>query len=113
MTLTGEWSRRLLFLVLLGLAGCGTAVSFVQEGEGKGVMLYLYRAHQSPFQSPNRKKAYQRIQRYCMGAYDIVQEGPTKGKQHVVDGIAGQEIVGESWWGIRFRCQKQKQNQKS
>ena len=86
------------------MIGCGAGVMLQQEGEG-GVVQYLYQERTGHLLSSNRTLALQRIAQYCGGGYTMRQEGPTRGRRRVVQGVAGDEVISENWWGIRFTCQ--------
>ena len=87
------------------LTGCGTGVLLTREGIDGGVVRYLYKEHQGPMVSPYRGEAFNQIKRYCVGAYKIIKEGPTRGRKRIAQGIGTSEVIEEPWWGIRFRCQ--------
>ena len=53
-----------------------------------------------------RTEAFDKIREFCRGPYQVLKEGKTKGRQRVVEGMGGAEIVTEDWWGIRFQCTK-------
>jgi hypothetical protein len=76
----------------------------VPEGEGTGVMMYLYKGTEGQMFTPRRREAFQAIREFCHGPFDVVKEGPTKGRQRVVEGVGGSDIIVENWWGIRFQC---------
>lgn len=64
----------------------------------------MYSEHKGPMLSSHRGEAFQQIKEFCGGKYVIVREGPTKGRQRVVEGIGPAEVIKEEWWGIRFQC---------
>jgi len=76
----------------------------VPEGERSGVMTYLYNGTNGQMLTPRRGEAFQKIREFCKGPFDVVKEGATKGRQRVVEGVVGSDIIVEDWWGIRFRC---------
>ena len=47
---------------------------------------------------------FEKIQGFCRGPYRVVREGKTSGRQRVVEGMGGSEILTEHRWGIRFHC---------
>ena len=108
MTPSIPWSSATVFIIIscLNLAGCGSAVLFIQEGPNGGVVRYLYKEHQGPMLSSHRGEAFSKIKRFCLGPYKIVREGQTRGRSRVVEGIGTKEVLTEQWWGIRFRCQE-------
>ena len=77
----------------------------VPEGGGRGVMMYLYNGTDGQMLTSRRGEAFQTIREFCHGPFEIVKEGPTKGRQRVVEGVGGSEIIVENWWGIRFQCE--------
>ncbi|MCA9472519.1 MAG: hypothetical protein MRJ96_16855 [Nitrospirales bacterium] len=91
--------------VCMCLTGCGAGVMLHPEGQQGGVAQYLYQAHHGHLGSPNRTEAFHQISRYCLRSYTIIKEGPTRGRKRVVEGIAGSDVITETWWGIRFRCE--------
>ncbi|MGB0911076.1 MAG: hypothetical protein ACPGYT_12000 [Nitrospirales bacterium] len=100
-----RWSS--LGVIVVGastMMSCGAGVLLQTEGEG-GVVQYLYQERTGHLLSPNRTSALQRVTQYCGGRYTMMQEGPTRGRRRVVQGVAGDEVIAENWWGIRFMCQ--------
>ena len=89
---------------LLLLLGCGEGIHLIQEGDRSGVMTYLYKGTDGHMFTRNRGVAFQKIREFCQGPFDVVREGKTKGRQRVVEGALGSDIVVEDWWGIRFQC---------
>ncbi len=95
-----------LVLVAAGLWGCGGGVRIIQESQGSGVALYLYKGKDGHLHSPNRPEASAKIREWCRGPYRVIKEGNTESRQHVREGFAGlEEVVTAHWWGIRFRCE--------
>lgn len=76
----------------------------IPEGDRGGVMTYLYKGSEGQMLTPRRGEAFQKIREFCRGPFDLVKEGKTKGRQRVVEGVGGTDIIVENWWGIRFRC---------
>lgn len=99
------WSRVGLFCGFALLAGCGGGLQMVPEGKGRGVMMYLYKGTDGQMLTPKRGEAFESIREFCRGPFDIVKEGPTKGRQRVVEGVGGSDIIVENWWGVRFQCE--------
>ena len=99
-----HWSRVCLVCSGLLLSGCGGGLQMVPEGERSGVMTYLYNGTNGHMLTPRRGEAFQKIREFCRGPFDVVKEGATKGRQRVVEGVVGSDIIVETWWGIRFRC---------
>jgi len=83
---------------------CGDGLRLVREGDRSGVMLYLYKGTDGHMFTPKRGEAFRNIREFCGGPYTVVREGKTKGRQRVVEGVGGSDILVEDWWGIRFRC---------
>ena len=76
----------------------------IQEGNRTGVMTYLYKGNNGHMLTPRRAEAFQEIRKFCQSPFDVVREGKTKGRQRVVEGVVGADILVEDWWGIRFQC---------
>ena len=76
----------------------------IQEGNRAGVMTYLYKGNNGHMLTPMRAEAFQEIRKFCQSPFEVVREGKTKGRQRVVEGVVGSDIVVEDWWGIRFQC---------
>ena len=93
-----------LLFVLMGLCGCGGGVRVIQESPTSGVATYVYKGNDGYLSTSKRAEAFEKIREFCRGPYQIVQEGKTRGRQRVVEGMGGSEILIENWWGIRFRC---------
>ncbi len=107
MLLWKRWSSRWGIVLLLGtIMGCGTGVLLQKDGEGGGVVQYLYQERMGHLLSSNRTRALNEISQYCGRAYIIVQEGPTRGRKRVVQGIASDDVITENWWGIRYSCHR-------
>ena len=104
MPLPEPWSSAFVLVLCLSLSGCGTGVQLIREGEMGGVVRYLYKENEGHLLSSHRGEAFRQIKKFCVGPYDVVQEGPTNGRSRVVEGVGGAEIITEQWWGIRFRC---------
>ncbi len=105
----GIWSRAWLSLlvVLVGVAGgCGGGVQVIREGPESGVVRYLYKGNDGHLYTSKREEAFDKIREFCGGPYQVLKEGKTKGRQRVVEGMGGTEVVTEDWWGIRFQCMK-------
>ena len=105
----GTWSRAgAVLLVALGVVtgGCGGGVQIIREGSDSGVVRYLYKGTDGHLYTSKRQEAFDRIGEFCGGPYQVLKEGQTKGRQRVIEGMGGQEVVTEDWWGIRFQCTK-------
>ncbi len=76
----------------------------VREGDRTGVMTYLYKGTDGQMFTPRRGEAFQKIREFCRGPFNVVREGKTKGRQRIVEGVVGSDIIVENWWGIRFQC---------
>lgn len=103
----GIWSRActaLLVVIASFLGGCGGGVEVVRESPDSGVVRYLYKGTDGHLYTSKRQEAFDRIDELCGGPYQILKEGKTKGRQRVVEGMGGSEIITEDWWGIRFQC---------
>ena len=98
-----HWSRVLIVFGVF-LVGCGDGLQMVREGDRTGVMTYLYKGTDGHMLTHKRGEAFQKIRDFCGGSFDVVREGQTKGRRHVVEGVGGTDIIVENWWGIRFRC---------
>ena len=46
----------------------------------------------------------EKIREFCRGTYRVLREGKTSGRQRVVKGMGGSEVLTENEWGIRFHC---------
>lgn len=109
MPIFGTWSRAgVALLVVLGgvTGGCGGGVQVIREGPDSGVVRYLYKGDDGHLYSSKREEAFDRIREFCGGPYRMLKEGKTKGRQRVVEGMGGTEVVTEDWWGIQFQCTK-------
>ena len=93
-------------IVVLGLYGCGGGVQVIRESPDSGVVRYLYKGDDGHLSTSKRTEAFDKIREFCRGPYQVLKEGKTKGRQRVVEGMGGAEIVTEDWWGIRFQCTK-------
>ena len=103
------WSRPCASLIVaLGVVagGCGGGVQVIRESPDSGVVRYLYKGNDGHLYTTKREEAFGKIQEFCGGPYQVLKEGQTKGRQRVVEGIGGTEVVTEDWWGIRFQCTK-------
>ena len=100
----GIGSRVFVFLIIGFLSGCGEGVQVIPESETSGVVRYIYREYQGYLLSPRRAQAMEEAQKFCGGSVRILREGPTRGRKHVVEGIAGGDVIEETWWGMRFHC---------
>ena len=99
------WRSRVWPLILLGyLGGCGEGVQIIREDAHTGVVRYHYLEYQGHLLSPNREKALGEIQNFCQGPMQILREGPVQSRKRIMQGMGGEEIIEEQWWGIRFRC---------
>ena len=76
----------------------------MKEGEMRGVVRYLYKPQEGPLLSSHRGDAFDKIKEFCLGPFEMVREGPTKGRRRLVESVGGSEVITENWWGIRFRC---------
>ncbi|WP_447971260.1 hypothetical protein [Nitrospira sp. M1] len=83
------------------------------NGNGGGVVQYVFQEHVGHLLSPNRSDALRRIRQYCHGSYMINREGPTRGRKRVVEGVGGTDVVTENWWGIQFDCQARSRSSSS
>ena len=103
----GIWSRAgVALLVALGgvTGGCGGGVEVIREGPDSGVVRYLYKGNDGHLYTSKRDEAFDQIREFCNGPYQVLKEGKTKGRQRIIEGIGGAEVVTEDWWGIRFQC---------
>ena len=103
------WSRACVALIVMGgglLGGCGGGVQVIRESPDSGVVRYLYKGNDGHLYTSKRDEAFDKIQEFCGGPYEVLKEGQTKGRQRVVEGMGGSEVVTENWWGIRFQCTK-------
>ena len=91
--------------IVLFLTGCSDGVHLIREGDRTGVMTYVYKGGDGHMVTPKRSEAFEKIREFCGGPFNVVQEGKTKGRQRVVEGVAGSDVIVEDWWGIRFQCQ--------
>ncbi len=101
------WSRACVALIVMGgglLEGCGGGVQVIRESPDSGVVRYLYKGNDGHLYTSKRDEAFDKIQEFCGGPYEVLKEGQTKGRQRVVEGMGGSEVVTENWWGIRFQC---------
>ena len=102
----GTWSRAgVVLLVLTCLGGCGGGVQIIQESLRSGVARYVYKGNDDHLSTSKRTEAFEKIRAFCLGPYRVVREGKTRGRQRVVEGMGGSEILTEHWWGIRFHCE--------
>ncbi len=94
------------FIVAMGfvMGGCGGGVQVIRESPDSGVVRYLYKGNEGHLSTFKRGEAFDKIREFCRGPYDVLKEGKTKGRQRVVEGMGGTEVVTEDWWGIRFQC---------
>ena len=92
------------FVVVLGLYGCGGGVQVIRESPESGVVRYLYKGNDGHLSTSKRAEAFDKIREFCRGPYQVLKEGKTKGRQRVVEGMGGAEVVTEDWWGVRFQC---------
>ena len=90
-------------LILL-CAGCGTTARLVQATGDGGVVTYGFTTLRTHLASDDRREALKLIDRYCRGPYTIIQEGEAKSWSGQVEGMAGQDVVTQRRWGIRFKC---------
>ena len=105
----GIWSRAgVAFVVAMGfvMGGCGGGVQVIRESPDSGVVRYLYKGNDGHLSTSKRTEAFDKIREFCRGPYQVLKEGQTKGRQRVVEGMGGTEVVTEDWWGIRFQCTK-------
>ncbi len=103
----GTWSRAgVVFFVALGVVtgGCGGGVEVIRESPDAGVVRYLYKGTDGHLYTSKRQEAFDRIDEFCGGPYQVLKEGKTKSRQRVLEGMGGTEVVTEDWWGIRFQC---------
>ena len=76
----------------------------IRESPDSGVVRYLYKGNDGHLSTSKRAEAFDKIREFCRGPYQVLKEGKTKGRQRVVEGMGGAEVVTEDWWGIRFQC---------
>ena len=88
------------------MGGCGGGVQVIRESPDSGVVRYLYKGNDGHLSTSKRTEAFDKIREFCRGPYQVLKEGQTKGRQRVVEGMGGTEVVTEDWWGIRFQCTK-------
>lgn len=103
----GIWSRAgAAFLVVLGVVtgGCGGGVEVIRESPDSGVVRYLYKGNDGHLYTTKREEALDKIDEFCGGSYQVLKEGKTQGRQRVIEGMGGTEVVTEDWWGVRFQC---------
>ncbi len=86
------------------MGGCGGGVQVIRESPESGVVRYLYKGNDGHLSTSKRAEAFDKIREFCRGPYQVLKEGKTKGRQRVVEGMGGAEVVTEDWWGIRFQC---------
>lgn len=99
------WSRPGVILAAAVLCvGCGEGAKLIQEQDRGGVVVYPFKDGQGPMLSSFRKDALAMMRDKCGGAYSIIKEGETKGRQRLVGPEGSQEIVQERRWGIQFQC---------
>ena len=94
-----------VLLVLACLGGCGGGVQIIQESPTSGVARYVYKGNADYLSTSKRMEAFEKIREFCRGPYQVVREGKTRGRQRVVEGMGGSEVLTEHRWGIRFRCE--------
>ena len=99
-----HWSSVWILSGVFLLSGCEGGLQMVREGDRTGVMTYLYKGTDGHMFTPLRGEAFQNIREFCRGSFNVVREGQTKGRQRVVQGVVGSDIIVENWWGIRFQC---------
>ena len=94
------------FVVAMGfvMGGCGGGIQVIRESPESGVVRYLYKGNDGHLSTSKRAEAFDKIREFCRGPYQVLKEGKTKGRQRVVEGMGGAEVVTEDWWGIRFQC---------
>ena len=105
----GTWSRPgAALIVALGVVtgGCGGGVEVIRESQDSGVVRYLYKGNDGHLYTSKRTEAFDKIREFCRGPYQVLKEGQTQGRQRVIEGVGGAEVVTEDWWGIRFQCTK-------
>ena len=88
------------------MGGCGGGVQVIRESPDSGVVRYLYKGNDGHLSTSKRTEAFDKIREFCRGPYQVLKEGKTKGRQRVVEGMGGAEVVTEDWWGVRFQCTK-------
>ena len=94
----------LIVVMAFFLGGCGGGVQVIRESSDSGVVRYLYKGTDGHLYTSKRDEAFDKIQEFCGGPYEVLKEGQTKGRQRVVESMGGSEVVTEDWWGIRFQC---------
>ncbi len=97
----------MLMGLMMGLPGCEGAVRVIRESPDSGVVTYVYKGEEGHLRSSNRAKAFEKMREACRGPYQVLKEGKAKGRQRMVEGMGGAEILTESRWGIRFQCTKE------
>ncbi|WP_455242326.1 hypothetical protein [Petrachloros mirabilis] len=99
------WSRSLVAVFILYLAGCAEGAKLAQEREHGGIVVYPLKTKQAAVLSPFRSEALALMAKKCGGSYAIVREGETKGRMRLAGAVEGtQEIVRERRWAIQFEC---------
>ena len=80
--------------------GCGGGVQVIRESPDSGVVRYLYKGNDGHLYTSKRDEAFDKIQEFCGGPYQVLKEGQTKGRQR--RGYGRSEVVRAG--GIRFQC---------
>ena len=88
------------------MGGCGGGVQVIRESSDSGVVRYLYKGNDGHLSTSKRAEAFDKIREFCGGPYQVLKEGKTRGRQRMVEGMGGTEVVTEDWWGVRFQCAK-------
>ncbi len=106
MPIFGSRSRAgVVLLALTCLGGCGGGVQIIQESPTSGVAIYVYKGNDDYLSTSKRTEAFEKIREFCRGPYQVIREGKTRGRQRVVEGMGGSEVLTEHRWGIRFHCE--------
>lgn len=94
------------YVIFLACGGCSEAVKLVQDNPTGGVVTYSFKEDRGgPMGSPNRKKAFDLIEKKCGSRYGILREGETEGYTSASGTIEGTEDQGIGRrWGIKFEC---------
>lgn len=93
-----------IIVMACALGGCGGGVEIIRESPDAGVVRYLYKGTDGHLTTSKRQEAFDGIDEFCGGPYQVLKEGQTKSRQRVVESMGGTEVVTENWWGIRFQC---------
>ena len=92
-------------LFMLVATACGGGAQLIYTDGSMGVVTYPFKGGQGHLSSPFRAEALAIVEQQCRGKYTILKEGEAKGRNRVVHSAAGQDVITERRWGIRFRCE--------